>query len=385
MAWLTAASAVMGVGGSLLQGFGQNAAIDAANKAAKANAKLTSAYDGAQFQLGQMQQMTQYAWDKAQVAQLQAVEAKNAMDQAKYGKQLIANATENYKINKDILFDQFVTQEKLRATQVGLESSYQQATLAAQTGNIVGQYMSDINAAGLQGTAFLQQAQNDVTDLLGTMALEEQRDNLGWQLRKLEAMEADSQAKATAYVRQGGGNTAKRLAMQGAVNLGRIYGELSLKADSRNLKLRLLNTAINTEGATQMAQLALKSQAAVENMNYAINKYKTDSKLATDQLKKLTIPSFGLANKQYTNELKSLQLQTKSIYQKALTPYTQKEYLGPIAPLGGIAPMATMPSLQQKQSGWSMFGSAVIAGAKGALSGAQKVQNQDGTWSTTWL
>ena len=385
MVWLTAASAVMGVGQSLLQGFGQNAAIDAANKAAKASAKLTSTYDTAQFQLGQMQQMTQYAWDKARTAQLQAVEAKNAMDQAKYGKQLIANATENYKINKDILFDQFVTQEALRATQVGLESNYQQATLAAQTGNIVGQYMTDINNAGLQGTAFLQQAQSNVNDLLGSMALEEQRDNLGFQIRKLEEMERDSQAKATAYVRQGGGNTAKRLAMQGAMNLGRIYGELSIKADSRDMKLRLLNSSINTEGATAMAQLALRSQTAVENMNYAINKYSTDSKYATDQLEKLTIPSFGLANKQYKNELRSLQLQTKSIYQKALTPYSQKEYLGPIAPLRGIAPMATMPSLQQKQSGWSMFGGAVLAGAQGALKGATKVQNKDGTWSTQWL
>ena len=121
MVWLTAASAAVGVAGSLIKGFGQNAAIDAANKQRRLTATMTSLNDRAQFSIGEMRQQTQYAWDKARIAQLRSVEAQNALDQAKYGQQLIANATENYEINRGALEDQFVVQEQLRGEQVKLE------------------------------------------------------------------------------------------------------------------------------------------------------------------------------------------------------------------------------------------------------------------------
>lgn len=386
MVWITAASAALGIAGSVIKGFGNNAAIDAQNRAARNSYKLSSAQDNAQFTLGQLQQQTQYAWDRARTSQLRAVEAKAALDQANYGTQLIANASQNYEINREALFDQFVTQEALRGTQIALESNYTQAKLAADTGNAVGQYMRQVNDAGLQGSLFLQQNRNQMAELLGSMALDEQRDNLGWQLRKLEALESDSETRASSYVRQGGGNTAKRLSMQAAARLGGIYAELSLKADDRAQKLQLLNTAFTEEGSTQMARVALQSQDAVARMNYVRNRYSADSKLANDQLQKLTLPSFELSTRQYGRELKSLQLQTNSIYQRALTPYTQKEYLDPIKPLPGIAPMSIGPSMQQKQSGWSMFGSAVIAGAQGALKGAKRVSSDGGkTWRTDWM
>ena len=75
MVWFTAASAAMGIGGSLLKGFGQNAAIDAQNRQAKASAKLSTAQNMANFELGEMRAQTQYAWDRARTAQLRAVEA----------------------------------------------------------------------------------------------------------------------------------------------------------------------------------------------------------------------------------------------------------------------------------------------------------------------
>ena len=385
MVWFTAASAAMGIGGSLLKGFGQNAAIDAQNRAAKASAKLQTAQNMANFELGEMQAQTQYAWDRARTAQLRAVEARNSLDQAKYGTQLIANATENYEINREALEDQFVVQEALRGQQVQLEEGYAQAKLAADTNNVVGQYMRQINDNALQQNALLQQRTNQMQELQGSFALDEQRDGLEWNLRKLEALEADSTSKASAFVRQGGGNTAKRLATESAMKLGRIYGELAIKSQGRDLKLRMLNTAFNTEGATQMARVALNSQDATERMAYARSRYDADSNFQNDRLQQLTLPSFDIAERQYGRELRSLQLQTNQAFQKGTSEYRQKEYLNPIKPLGGIAPMAVQPTLQSKQSGWSMFGSAVIAGAQGALKGATKVKNNDGTWSTQWL
>ena len=222
-------------------------------------------------------------------------------------------------------------------------------------------------------------------ELQGSFALDEQKDGLEWNLRKLEALESDSKSKASGFVRQGGGNTAKRLATESAMKLGRIYGQLAIKSQSRDLKLRMLNTAFNSEGATQMARVALNSQDTTARMAYARSRYDADSNFQNDRLQQLTLPSFDIAERQYGRELRSLQLQTNQAFQKATSGYRQKEYLDPIKPIRGIAPMAVQPTLQSKQSGWSMFGSAVMAGAQGALKGAQKVKNSDGTWDTQWL
>jgi hypothetical protein len=375
----------LGAGSSLIKGFGQNAAVDAANKAAKSSARLQTAQAMAGFQLGELQNQTQYAWDRARTAQLRVVEAQNALDQANYGTTLIGNAIENYEINQGALRDQFVVQEALRGTQVALEQGYTQNKLAADTSNQVGQYMRGIRDNALQQTLLEQQQTNQVQELLGSLALDEQKDGLEWQLRKLEAIEADAATKAKTYVRQGGGNTAKRLSMQAANNLGRIYGELAIKSNARDQKLRLLSTSIKTEGASQMGRLALASQDSAQRIAYSQSRFNADSNLSLNQLEKLTMPSFDLSQRQYGRELRSLQLQTNQAFQKGTNTYRQKEYMDPIAPMKGIAPMAVMPTMQQKQSGFSMFGGAVMAGAKGALSGAQKVKNSDGTWSTQWL
>ena len=385
MVWLTLGSAALGAGSSLIKGFGQNAAIDAANKAAKSSARLQTAQAMAGFQLGELQNQTQYAWDRARTAQLRVVEAQNALDQANYGTTLIGNAIENYEINQGALRDQFVVQEALRGTQVALEQGYTQNKLAADTSNQVGQYMRSIRDNALQQTLLEQQQTNQVQELLGSLALDEQKDGLEWQLRKLEAIEADAATKAKTYVRQGGGNTAKRLSMQAANNLGRIYGELAIKSNARDQKLRLLSTAIKTEGATQMGRLALASQDSAQRIAYSQSRFNADSSLSLNQLEKLTMPSFDLAQRQYGRELRSLQLQTNQAFQRGTSTYRQKEYMDPIAPMKGIAPMAVMPTMQQKQSGFSMFGGAVMAGAAGALKGAVKVKNSDGTWSTQWL
>ena len=385
MVWLTLGSMALGAGSSLIKGFGQNAAVDAANKAAKSSARLQTAQAMAGFQLGELQNQTQYAWDRARTAQLRVVEAQNALDQANYGTTLIGNAIENYEINQGALRDQFVVQEALRGTQVALEQGYTQNKLAADTSNQVGQYMRGIRDNALQQTLLEQQQTNQVQELLGSLALDEQKDGLEWQLRKLEAIEADAATKAKTYVRQGGGNTAKRLSMQAANNLGRIYGELAIKSNARDQKLRLLSTSIKTEGASQMGRLALASQDSAQRIAYSQSRFNADSNLSLNQLEKLTMPSFDLSQRQYGRELRSLQLQTNQAFQKGTSTYRQKEYLDPIAPMKGIAPMAVMPTMQQKQSGFSMFGSAVMEGAKGALSGAQKVKNDNGTWSTQWL
>lgn len=385
MVWLTLGSMALGAGSSLIKGFGQNAAVDAANKAAKSSARLQTAQAMAGFQLGELQNQTQYAWDRARTAQLRVVEAQNALDQANYGTTLIGNAIENYEINQGALRDQFVVQEALRGTQVALEQGYTQNKLAADTSNQVGQYMRGIRDNALQQTLLEQQQTNQVQELLGSLALDEQKDGLEWQLRKLEAIEADAATKAKTYVRQGGGNTAKRLSMQAANNLGRIYGELAIKSNARDQKLRLLSTSIKTEGASQMGRLALASQDSAQRIAYSQSRFNADSNLSLNQLEKLTMPSFDLSQRQYGRELRSLQLQTNQAFQKGTNTYRQKEYMDPIAPMKGIAPMAVMPTMQQKQSGFSMFGGAVMAGAKGALSGAQKVKNSDGTWSTQWL
>ena len=50
-----------------------------------------------------------------------------------------------------------------------------------------------------------------------------------------------------------------------------------------------------------------------------------------NQLEKLTMPSFDLAQRQYGRELRSLQLQTNQAFQRGTSTYRQKEYMDPIA------------------------------------------------------
>ena len=118
---------VLGIGGSLLGASSQASQARAQNAAAEKAAK--NQYDRAvkEYNIQNAQAKSQWEWDKARIAQLRFNDRQAEADYGLYTSQLITAATKNLEINEGALYDKYVTEEKLRGIQVGLEYNYNTA------------------------------------------------------------------------------------------------------------------------------------------------------------------------------------------------------------------------------------------------------------------
>lgn len=358
----------LGFGQSILGGLGQQASADAQNAEQKRIAKAQYRRAVQEYQIQKKRDVTQWYWDRARIEQLRFNEKQTALDQATYGAKLIAAATENLAINSQALYDKFVTEERLRATQVGLDYQYTTNKLAADSTEAIRQYMQNINQTALQSNATVAKLTTDTQELLATLALEEQRDYLGWQLNVLSAAAKDSEAKAVASARQGGSNTSRKLAVQAAQQLGRTWAELDQRATSRDVKLGLLNSTMKNDVSRQLSQYALVMQDETEKIKYTNRRYVSDYGLAKSQMESLTIPSFQLAENQYGREIKSLQLQTRQAFDEATTKYREQTFFDPLKPVAGLRPQYIAPTAIAGPSTASIIGNAIVSGIQGAAS-----------------
>lgn len=368
--------AVLGIGQSIFGSASQKAAADAQNAEQERIAKAQYKRAKQEWQIAKKRDMTQWYWDRARIEQLRFNEKQTALDQATYGAKLIASAAENLAINSQALYDKFVTEERLRATQVGLDYQYTTNKLAADSTEAVRQYMQSINQTALQSSATVAKLTTDTQELLASLALEEQRDYLGWQLNTLAAASKDAEAKAVASTRQGGSNTSRKLAVQAAQQLGRTWAEMDQRATSRDVKLGLLNSAMKNDVSRQLGQFALAIQDDAEKMKYTNSRYISDYGLAKSQMESLTIPSFQLAENQYGREVKSLQLQTRQAFDEATTKYREQTFFDPLKPVAGLRPQYIAPTAIAGPSAGSVIGNAILGGIQGAA-----------TWSDpkTWF
>ena len=377
---LTVLGAGAGIGQSALGSMAANKAADAANKAAKQSYKLDQVRAFAQYELDNLAAETQHAWDEARVAQLRANEATNKADQAEAGARVIANAAENLRLNTEALYDRYVTEEALRGDEIALTQAYEQALRADQTAQEQAQYLNRINAAGLEARSGSETLLNQSAELQASLAFDEQKDQLEYWAEAIQSTANDAAAKASLFARQGGGNTAKRLAMEGLSELGRKIGEVELRSQDRRAKQRLFSNAMTDKMATLYAQSANQADDMRSRIAFSAQRFGADSTNATTVLDKLILPTFNLSQRQYSRDLESLQLQTKNTMDNALTPYREQTFFDPMKPIAGLAPTSLGPTMQQKQSLGSMVGGALFGGIKGAMVGATK--NEDGT--TTW-
>lgn len=358
--------AVLGIGQSIFGSASQKAAADAQNAEQERIAKAQFKRAQQEYQIQKKRDMTQWYWDRARIEQLRFNEKQTALDQATYGAKLISSATENLAINSQALYDKFVTEERLRATQVGLDYQYTTSKLAADSTEAVRQYMQNINQTALQSNATVAKLTTDTQELLASLALEEQRDYLGWQLNVLSAAAKDSEAKAVASARQGGSNTSRKLAVQAAQQLGRTWAELDQRATSRDVKLGLLNSTMKNDVSRQLSQYALTMQDETEKIKYTNARYISDYGLAKSQMQNLTIPSFRLAEKQYGRELRSLQLQTRQAFDEATTKYREQTFFTPLKPVAGLRPQYIAPTAIAGPSAGSVIGNAILSGVSTA-------------------
>lgn len=357
---------ILGIGQSIFGSASQKAAADAQNAEQERIAKAQYKRALQEYQIQKKRDMTQWYWDRARIEQLRFNEKQTALDQATYGAKLISSATENLAINSQALYDKFVTEERLRATQVGLDYQYTTSKLAADSTEAVRQYMQNINQTALQGNATVAKLTTDTQELLASLALEEQRDYLGWQLNVLSAAAKDSEVKAVASARQGGSNTSRKLAVQAAQQLGRTWAELDQRATSRDVKLGLLNSTMKNDVSRQLSQYALTMQDETEKIKYTNARYISDYGLAKSQMQNLTIPSFQLAEKQYGRELRSLQLQTRQAFDEATTKYREQTFFDPLKPVAGLRPQYIAPTAIAGPSAGSIIGNAILSGVSTA-------------------
>lgn len=357
---------ILGIGQSIFGSASQKAAADAQNAEQERIAKAQYKRALQEYQIQKKRDMTQWYWDRARIEQLRFNEKQTALDQATYGAKLISSATENLAINSQALYDKFVTEERLRATQVGLDYQYTTSKLAADSTEAVRQYMQNINQTALQNNATVAKLTTDTQELLASLALEEQRDYLGWQLNVLSAAAKDSEVKAVASARQGGSNTSRKLAVQAAQQLGRTWAELDQRATSRDVKLGLLNSTMKNDVSRQLSQYALTMQDETEKIKYTNARYISDYGLAKSQMQNLTIPSFQLAEKQYGRELRSLQLQTRQAFDEATTKYREQTFFDPLKPVAGLRPQYIAPTAIAGPSAGSIIGNAILSGVSTA-------------------
>ena len=368
MVWTELAFAAINVGQSIFGSMSQQSAADAQNAEQERIARAQFKRAEKEYEIQAKRDMTQWAWDRARIEQLRFNEKQTALDQASYGAKLISAATENLAINSQALYDKFVVEEQLRGTQVGLDYQYTTDKLAADSSEAIRQYMQNINQTALQSNATVAKLTTDTQELLASLALEEQRDYLGWQINLLSAAAKDSEAKAVASARQGGSNTSRKLAVQAAQQLGRTWAELDQRATSRDMKLGILNSTMKNDVSRQLGQYALTMQDETEKIKYTNLRYVSDYGLAKSQMESLTIPSFQLAENQYGREIKSLQLQTRQAFDEATTKYREQTFFDPLKPVAGLRPKYIAPTAIAGPSTASVIGNAFISGIQGAAS-----------------
>lgn len=350
----------LGIASQVMGANAQNSAARQADRIAEQKARDEYKQQSARYQIESMQQTTQYLWDQARVAQLRSVEQQNAFDQAKYGQRLIAAAADNYRIQAEGLYDQFVTQEALRATEVGMGYEYSQNKLRAEALNQASEYLTQVNQLALQSDAAVIERNKNSRELLASIGADHQRDMAEYQMMQLSAIAKGSEQANDAIVRQGGGVTAQRLAVQALQSLGQSYGKFVVQQQTRDRQMTLLN-GMNDETANRLGQLAIGMGDMARRSAYTLDRYGADSALANDQLLKLQMPTFTLGARQYRRELESLQIKTGSEMDNALQPYRQQQFFDPLAPMPGLAPSYTAPTKTPTISSGTILGQAALS------------------------
>jgi hypothetical protein len=388
MVWGAIVGGVLGIGSSLLGGNASRRQQQQAREEARQAALTQWVYDVAEWQLANQVANQQWEWDMARVNQLREVELMKATDQANFANMLIRNAAANLAINQEALADRFVTEERLRGEQVGLEFmqaqdrgrtdfNFQTTQIAMDSMEQSRQFLNQVQLLENQSTAIINKYQEDAKDVMASLALDEARDNMAYQIQTIAAMEQDGRMSAITSGRQGGGATAQRLAINAAQAVGRTYAELDMKARSRDLKVALLNGAMRSEVSSEMGRIALQMEDQVARMAYTRDRAGRDTQFASDSfsredryqaevMERLTIPTFGLSQRQYGRELASLQIQTEGAFYEASMPYRQAPFLDPLRPTPGLMPLYTEIGSVRGQSTWATVGTALAQGIASA-------------------
>lgn len=353
----------------VLQASNENAAARKINKAEQEDAKRQQARADAQYNLDRNQQVSQYLWDVARTAQMRKVEAENEMDTVNTGTRIINAAANSLRLNSEALYDKFITEESLRAKEVGINYASTQDKLSADTMSQVSQFLNGVNSRVAESAVMEAQGNRSRSELLQQLNLEARRDQMEWQMAQVAGLAKAGEEGARLAEAQGGGVTAQRVALDALAALGRQYEKLTLGVQDRDVRLGMTRM-MDDEMAKRMALQAIEVQDYVQRSQYALNRYGADSRLAQSQLEDLTIPTFGLGQRQYRRELEGLQLQAREQFDSASTPYRRQEFFDPLSPIAGLPPTVQKPRKASEVGTGSVMAGLGVTLGKSFLSNA---------------
>ena len=415
MAWWLAGAAI-GAATSIFGGMQQRSAAQEANDEREKIAKQQFERQEKEYEIGWGQELTKYAWDQAKV---EAARYQDRQKKAIYEQRmgwLTEGALLNLQLNSEALYDKYVTQEvnRARQEQIGFkgemdsaiaeqqtamrEAQTQSAVVANQamqaqieTSQQVQGYVRSVQQRALESARVVQDMNNRSQDLQDELILDEASDTIQRDIEMVAAIEQSSGKRAALAARQGNSSSAVRNSANKLQALGRSYGLLALNRQRRGARTATFNKTLGTtamqlnEVGNQMAsavdqikyskigaknraanfnlaQMSLASKAAGTTAQFGI---KTGS--AMDKFNDLTIPSFGIAQRQGEREMKALIQQTKNTLNEASLPYIDAIIFDPLHPIKGLKPEFYEPTKQYVPGMLSIGLNAVGAGFQGAM------------------
>lgn len=359
--------AVAGIGGGILSGASADAAAKAQYKEAERQAKLRFRRDMQEWRLANLAARTQWWWDKARVEQLRFNERQKASDYKAYQSQMLGAASQQLSARIGEITSRAALEQNTEFAKASIDYPYRMQALAIDTLETTRQYLNQVNQTALESAQTTSRLNKDTDELVQSLVLDEQRDYLGWQLNKIAALVEDSKAGSRAADRQGGGQTGKLLMMQAAKQLGQRWGEMEVKATSRKVRLGLLNSAIKGEYAQQMGRYALSMQDMTERAAATLKRSNNESKMLSDTMAKLTIPSFGWRAQTYGAQMASAQADYNSSVISLSKPYREEIFFDPLKPIKGLKPQYIGPTQPSTGNLGFTIANSILGGVQGAM------------------
>ena len=308
----------------------------------------------------------------------------------------------------------FENQQETARAAVEYTSGMQSLTI--ETLEATRQYLNQANQVASEARQLVGKVDLDTQELVESLALEEQRDYLGWQLNKITALVDDSREGNAAVTRQGGGNTSKRLMLDAGKKLGRSWGELQVRAQSRQMRLGLLNKTINSQYAQQLARYSLQTEDLAGRTASTLKGSDSKAESMANALTQITIPSITqraqLAGVQLQGvftgaqgQINVLRADNRAARNEALTdfkissltassefstatasaygdydsslaniirPFRQEVYFDPLKPIPGLKPEYIGPTEPSGGNAVFTIGNAILGGVQGAMNYSYK-------------
>ena len=366
MAWWLLGAAV-GAATGLIGGNQKAQAARDQNAAAEEQAEQRYERAKKEWAIDYEQRVSNYTWKVAETEAARFIDRQKKSDYEQRQGQIIDSAMRNLEVNKLALQDKFVVSEGLRRQQEELSLGNTMDTLAIENNERVRQYMLAIQQRGQEANTLLKQTQTEGQALQIDIANGYAEEAIKRDADSVTALVASSLDRSKAVVRSGGSSSAHRQSLNALQELGRSYGAMKQRNQSKQTKLMVFNSSMQGEVASRMGEYALAVADNAEKLKYTNSKYALDAGNTLDVFQQLTIPTFELAKRQGERELESLYIGTEGRINEASMPFRESIIFDPLEPIAGLKPDYYAPTKVYEPSGLDVALGAVQGGVQGAM------------------